>query len=126
MLSEALKISSTRPGFQMPSVKSSSSHTMSSFSSGSSGCDYLVLVMRIGVPEASSSKRRQKLSSLSFARFQDLLDNLYLEAFDPLPSSFDSKLRLSEDIHDMNCLSSGSTENTVLICVKWLINKFDF
>ena len=46
--------------------------------SGSSGCVHLVLLMRVGA--YSSSRRLQKLSSLSFARFQDLLDSLFLDA----------------------------------------------
>ena len=79
MPSEPVKTSNTRPSGQMArGVKSSSIHTRSSFSSGSSGCVHLVLLMRVGA--YSLSRRLQKLSSLSFARFQDLLDSLLVDA----------------------------------------------
>ena len=79
MPSEPVKTSSTRPSGQMPrGVKSSSIHMGSSLSSGSSGIVYLVLLMRVGA--YSLSRRLQKLSSLSFARFQDLLDSLLVDA----------------------------------------------
>ena len=63
MPSESVSISINRPSGQMPrGVKSSSAHTRSSLSSASTGCIHL------------------KLSSLSLAGFQDMLDNLLVTA----------------------------------------------
>ena len=75
-----VKTSSTLSSGPMPrGVNSSSIHTRLIFSSGSSGFFFhSVLLMRVG--EYSLSRLLQKLSSLSFARFQDLLDSLLVDA----------------------------------------------
>ena len=79
MSSEPLKTSSTRSSGQMPSdVKLSSIYTRPSFSSSSSICVHLVLLMRVG--EYSLCRRFQKLSGQLFACFQNLLNNLLVDA----------------------------------------------
>ena len=61
---ELINTSSTRPRGQMLlGVKSSSIHRSSVFSSGSSSCVHLILLMRVGA--YSLSRRLQKLLSLS-------------------------------------------------------------